>query len=138
MSLIRIERNPSRRQLKVFGALWLVFFGVVGWILFRGSGSPATAAAVWALAVVVPTAGWIVPGFMRVIYVGLAYAAFPIGFVLSHVILGLVYYLVLTPTGFVMRLFGYDPMARRFDHKAHSYWMGRDMEPDVRRYFRQF
>jgi hypothetical protein len=138
MSLIRIDRNPSRRQLNLFGAVWLMFFCVVGGLLFRGTGSWAAAAAVWALAAIVPAVGWVVPGFMRVVYVGMAYAVFPIGLVLSHLILAVVYYLVFTPTGLLMRLFGYDPMNRGFDADTETYWVARDAETEVRRYFRQF
>jgi hypothetical protein len=138
MTLIRIERNPSRRQLNVFGVVWLIFFGIVGGLILRGTGLWAAAAAVWALAVAVPAAGWMFPGFMRIVSVGMAYAAFPIGLVISHLILAVVYYLVFTPIGLVMRLFGYDPMNRRFDPDAETYWVARDGEPEVRRYFRQF
>jgi hypothetical protein len=37
-----------------------------------------------------------------------------------------------------MRLFGYDPMHRRFDPAAETYWAKRDEEATVERYFRQF
>ncbi len=38
---------------------------------------------------------------MRAVFVGMSYLAWPIGFVVSHVILALVYYLVFTPIGLV-------------------------------------
>jgi hypothetical protein len=39
----------------------------------------------------------------------------------TPLVLGIVYFLVLTPTAVVMRLMGKDPMARRFDKNAKSY-----------------
>ena len=138
MSLIRIDHDPSRRQLAVFGIAWLVFFAALGGIVFARGGSPLTAAAIWALAVVVPAVGWCLPGVMRIVYLAMAYAAFPIGIVISHLLLMAVYYLVLTPTGLLMRLFGYDPMQRDFDSQAETYWHPRPEHTKIERYFRQF
>lgn len=138
MSLIRIDHHPSRRQLAVFGVIWAVFFGVVGWIVLRRTGSLPATGAIWTMAAAVPLVGAAVPELLRIVYLGMAYATFPIGFVLSHVIVALVYYLVLVPTGLLMRLFGYDPMYRRFDREAETYWIARKPDEDVKRYFRQF
>ena len=137
MSLIRIDRNPSRRQLNVFGLIWLVFFGVVGGIVLASGGTVWTA-VLWGLAMGVPAIGWIWPRFMRLIYVGMAYAAFPIGFIVSYLVLTLLYYLVITPTGLLMRLFGHDPMNRRFDPNAESYWSPREQREGLNGYFKQF
>ena len=138
MSLMRINRNPSRRQLATFGACWLLFFGCIGIAMLRRGDSWTTAATVGAIAVVVPVIGWVLPRFMRLVYVGMAYLTFPIGFVVSHLILGVVYYFVVAPTGLLMRLFGHDPLHRRFDANAKSYWVPRETPPDMKRYFRQF
>jgi saxitoxin biosynthesis operon SxtJ-like protein len=138
MSLIRIDRNPSRRHLAVFGLLWLVFLAILGAMLFWRTGSILAAMAAWMLAIAVPAIGLFSPVFLRIVYVGAAYASFPIGWVVSHVILAAVYYLVLTPIGLVMRLVGYDPMRRRFDRDAKSYWSRREADESIARYFRQF
>ncbi len=138
MNLIRINHNPSRRELTLFGLIWLVFFGIIGLIVLRGSQSAMPAAVLWALAVVVPAVGQLLPGFMRIVYVSMAYAAFPIGFVVSCTILAMVYYLIMTPIGLMMRLFGHDPMTHRFEPDAQTYWLPHEQDDDVNRYFRQF
>ena len=138
MRLIQIDHDPSRRQLSVFGVIWLVFFGVVGGIVLKNSGSVLVATVIWGLALAVPVIGWTVPAFMRIVYIGMAYSAFPIGFVVSYLIMVIVYYLVLTPIGVVMRLFGYDPMNRHFDGSADTYWCPREQEKSLDTYFRQF
>ena len=53
-------------------------------------------------------------------------------------ILAVVYYLVLFPIGLILRLRGYDPMQRRFDRSAKSYWTPREQEEGTERYFKQF
>ena len=99
----------------------------------------AIARWLWVAAVVVPTVGWLVPAFMRLVFVGMSYLAWPIGFVISHVVLAMVYYLVLTPIGLLTRLFGYDSMKKSFNRDATSYWVERSPEAlSAKHYFRQF
>ncbi len=138
MSLIRIEHHPTRRQLNAFGVIWLVFLGILGAVAAGRGGPLGAAIACWIAAVAVPAIGWLMPGFMRIAYLVMAYAAFPVGFVVSHLLLAAVYYLVLTPIGVVMRILGHDPMSRRFDPSAESYWVPRETEENAERYFRQF
>jgi apolipoprotein N-acyltransferase len=137
MALIRIDHHPSPRQLRIFAAAWLVFFAALGVLAWR-RGSSGTALSLAIAAVAVPAIGLFWGELLRWVYVGMSYLAFPIGFVLSHVILAIVYYLVFTPIGLVMRLCGYDPMQRRFDPQARSYWSRRAAAPEPGRYFRQF
>ena len=138
MAVIQINRNPSRRELNQFGFIWLGFFILFGLLAWFKLERHTAATVVWALAVVVPVIGWLVPAFMKMVFLGLSYAAFPIGFVISHVILAVVYYLVLTPVGLAMRLFRYDPMNRALEPDRQSYWIEREPQPDAKQYFRQY
>lgn len=138
MSLIRIQRDPSPRQLRGFGLVWLLFFGAVAYLLWRRTGSAAAGGAVAALAALVPAAGLFWPEVLRWAFLGLSWAAFPIGFVVSHLVLALVYFVVLTPIGLAMRLAGRDPMHRRFEPEAESYWVRHEKPESSDRYLRQF
>jgi len=139
VAVVEVNRNPSRRELNLFGFIWMGFFLLVAGGLWLKLHAPLVSIALAALAVVVPVLGWTVPSVMRLVYVGLSYVAWPIGFVVSHVLLGAVYYLLVTPIGLIMRAAGYDPMHRRFEPGARSYWIERDEgEQDPRSYFRQF
>jgi hypothetical protein len=46
--------------------------------------------------------------------------------VVSPLVLGLIFFGVFTPVGMLMRAFGRDAMARRFEPQARSYWVRRD------------
>lgn len=46
--------------------------------------------------------------------------------IVSPVALGVLFFLVVTPTGLLMRLLGKDPLRLRFDPAADSYWIKRD------------
>jgi len=45
--------------------------------------------------------------------------------IVSPIVLGIMFFLVITPMGIVMRAFGKDPMRLRFDAAAASYWIPR-------------
>ena len=139
MSIVQINTNPTRRELNQFGFIWLGFVALFGVIAFFKFNSPMVARWLWIAAVVVPIVGWLVPAFMRLVFLGMSYLAWPIGFVVSHVVLAVVYYLVLTPIGLLTRIFGYDSMKKKFDREAASYWIERSPEAvENKRYFRQF
>ena len=56
----------------------------------------------------------------------------------TRVILGLLYYVVFTPVGFVMRFFR-DPMSRSLGGREETHWIRRKLEPvDPARYQQQF
>ena len=59
--------------------------------------------------------------------------------IISPIILGLMFFIVITPFGVIMRLFGYDPMHKNYDASASSYWIPRDPPgPDKDSYHNQF
>ncbi len=54
-----------------------------------------------------------------------------LGWFNTRVLLGVVYFVVMTPTGIVMRLMGRDPLDRRLGDRA-SYWVQRRRHPNPR------
>jgi len=138
MAVIEINWNPSSRELRQFAGLWLVFFGGLGGFIYYGDSSSVLAAAMLAAAGVVGLPGLLWPVLMRPIYVAWMVAAFPIGWTVSHLLLGVIFYLVITPLGLLMRMLGHDPMNRGFDRDASTYWSEHLTGRDPSRYFRQF
>lgn len=56
--------------------------------------------------------------------------------VTNPLLMGLVFFLAVTPTAFIMRLMGKDPLRLRIDRSAKSYWIDRTPpgpEPDTMR-----
>ncbi len=138
MSLIRINRAPSRRQLAVFAVGWVLSLFLIGWLFPVRMGDISLRDICWILALVIPSIGLVVPGFLKGTYLVSAYAALPIGLVVSYVVLAVIYYLVLTPIGLLLRIRGYDPLDRSFEPGADTYWIEREPTADTDRYFRQF
>jgi hypothetical protein len=130
--------NPPQRQLRQFAGLWLLFFGGLGcWQeLVRDNTVAALLLAILALTVG-PLGLW-KPQAVRPIFVGWMILAFPIGWVVSHVVLAFIFYAVFTPVGLLFRLIGRDALQLRRRPELESYWLPKPAAADVRDYFRQF
>ena len=93
----------------LFGLLfpWLVGVGIPWWPWIV-----AGVLAAWAL--LAPTT--LAPVYRQWMRLGLLLSR-----VTTPLVLGAVFFLVFLPAGLVMRVFGRDPLARRFDRSAASY-----------------
>src|SRR3954447_25336040 len=138
MSLVPINWHPDRKTLAEFSEFAMFFLGMVGAPLAHFRGRPTLAAGCWAAAVAIRLVGAWRPLRLRPVYLGLTLATWPIGWVVSHLLLALLYYGVVTPIGLAFRLAGRDPLARRFDRDAATYWEPYDPDRGVDRYLRQF
>lgn len=136
--MIQINRNPSRGDLKWFGLLLLLFFGLLGAMARWRFGHEETAGRFWWIGLGLCVLYYAIPPMRRWIFVGWMYFAFPIGWTISHLLLFLVYFLLLTPVGLLLRLSGRDPLERRLEPGAASYWSKRSAAEEPGRYFRQF
>jgi len=136
MALFQLNLKPSTKELRWFAGLWLPLFGaMLAWMLFRKFDDPLAALAIAGAVAAVASAGLASPRIIRPVYLGMMRITFPLGWVISHVILFVAYFLVITPVGLVVRWF-HDPMQRLFDRAAPSYWIPRQ-QPERSRYFRQ-
>jgi hypothetical protein len=137
MAMIEINKNPSAKELMWFGILLAIFVALVGGWLWWG-GSRFAAQLVWGIGGGLTAIYFVAPPARRYIYLGWLYAAFPIGYVVSHIIMGVVFFGVVTPVGLIMRALGKDPMQRGFDRAAKSYWVEHRTAREASRYFKQF
>jgi hypothetical protein len=138
MALIEIK-DPTPRDLRIFGLLMLAFLGLVGGVVWWRGGSPSVAYGLWGAGAALTAVYYAVPGLQRKIYFGWLYAAYPIGFVVSHVVMAAVYFGVITPTALVMKVLGRDALALRLDRGAKTYWVeNRTRGREPASYFRQF
>jgi hypothetical protein len=135
--MMEINWNPSRKELRQFGFLCLAFFGFLAATRYHSAGLTLFTEFLAAAAIVGGVLGAVAPRLLKWIFVGWIVAVFPIGWTVSHLLLGFIYFFVLTPTGLILRGLGHDPMNRSFDRGAKTYWTTHDQAP-VAQYFRQF
>ncbi len=92
----------------------------------------------WPLSVIVLVITLAVPRVLSYIYRAWMLVAEGISWVLLRVILGVFFYLVLSPVGFFMRLSGRDMLDEKIDREAVSYWKKKTSKPNQEQYERLF
>ena len=123
MSLLKEinEIQSSKADLRKFGYTLGIAFGLLGgYFLWRGK---PFALYVLALAAIFLLFGFIAPILLKPVQKAWMMLALLMGWVMTRVILAIVFYLVITPIGLVLRLTGKDFMNRSFPGKEGSYWL---------------
>ena len=138
MALIEINWNPSRREARQFAIYWLPAFLLVAGFVAWFKALLLASYLLWGAAIVVSLVGTMFPSLRRPIFVSWMCAMFPIGWVISHLLMAVIFYLLITPLGWMLRLFGHDPLKRKFDRNATTYWVPHARARDKASYFRQF
>ena len=103
----------SNKQLREFGLL--IGFGfpfLIGWLLPSLFGHELRAWTLW-VGITGLILGLTAPRLLHYPYKGWMALGLMLGWVNSRIILGLVYFIILLPIAFVMRLTGYDPLRKR-------------------------
>ena len=135
--MVVLDWNPTNRTLRQFAGVAFAFLaGVAGIGYLRGSGTLAVAVPL-GLGGGAALVAWLRPQALRLVFVLLSLAVYPIGFVVSHFILLLLFYGVITPLGVLGRLVAPDPLSLGRDEAAASYWRERHWRRDKASYLRQ-
>ncbi len=132
------QREPSSRDLTILALLFLIIPGLIGLYLIFWKGSAA--GYIWMIAgAVLAVTRLITPLFKAIYAVWLGFSVI-LGYFISRALLTIIFFLVLTPTALIMRLLGKDPMDRKWDSAAKSYWIKREQDPNsnLQRYEKQF
>jgi hypothetical protein len=131
-------REPSSRDLTILAGLFLILPGLIGSFLAFYKGSPN--GYYWIGAGVVLALCRLIGPLFRLIYRGWISFSVILGYFISRILLTLIFFLIITPTGVIMRIVGKDPMERKIDPDAPSYWADRETpaELTVERYEKQF
>ena len=139
MALMEIEWNPTPRQLRVFGLAGLAASVVAALILHYlwGIGEPCPWVFLAAGAFIFLCSRFSLTA-TRWLSLGLTLLALPIGLVVSYLLLGAFYFLLLTPLALLFRLIERDAMRRTYDPQAQSYWIAHPSAENMERYLRQF
>ena len=49
-----------------------------------------------------------------------------LGAIISPIVMGIVFFLVVTPTGFILRIMGKDLLNKKYDKEKETYWIKRE------------
>ena len=137
MNFSDIPRNPDNRMLRQFAGLWMMFFVGMALSEFFRNHNTTAAIGVGALAISVGVPGLIFPRLLKPVFVGWMIVVFPIGWLVSRIILSLLYFGVFAPVGLMLRMLGHDPL-RLKKPDVESYWQEKTQQTSLRRYLKQF
>ncbi|MCB9603799.1 MAG: hypothetical protein H6721_24805 [Sandaracinus sp.] len=141
MALVRLDLRPSERVLRQFGGVVaLVGGGLVGLgALGRG---PLEDAPTWAWGVVGGAAlvfgllALVAPRVLRWLFVAVSAITYPLGFVVSWVVLVVLYFGLFVPTGLLFRVVGRDALRRK--REPGTYWSEAPGKRPKSDYFKQY
>lgn len=113
--------TPDKRELRQFGftigvIVAVLFGGILPWLFDR-------AFPLWPWIVAGGLLAWalLLPKTLSPLYRAWMAIGHVLGWINTRIILGLIFYAMILPIGLIMRMFGRDPMRRRFDKSASSY-----------------
>lgn len=129
--------DPHRRDLRQFGFVLggaLVALSGIAW--YRDSAAlPYLLGAGGLIALV----GAVAPQALRPVYFVWMAIGLTLGTIVTAIILTVVFFGAITPIGLVMKVLRKDPMRRRLDPDASTYWIQKEHgDHDKSRYFKYF
>lgn len=125
----KVHEDPGRRiavklpSERSFGVVWTVALGLIGGLPLTTGGQPRIWA--WALGALLAVTTWLRPSLLRIPNLLWFRFGLLLGRIVSPIVLGVIFFGVITPFGMVMRLSGRDPLRLRVDPAAGSYWVPR-------------
>jgi hypothetical protein len=118
----------NMKELRNFGLIVGGVFLIIGmWpLVWRGEGM-----RLWALGLggVLVTLGLLLPAALAPVFKVWMKVGHVLGWINTRIILGILFYGLITPMGMVMRLFGWDAMRRVLERDAHTYRVVRQPRP---------
>jgi hypothetical protein len=112
------------KELRKFSIILFLAFGILGLLVFWRKGEAGLVLCGIGFALLL--CGLIRPKLLSYVYRGWMTLSLILGFLMSHLILLLMYYLVFAPIGIVTRLFGRDILRRQFDKNRKTYWIKKE------------
>jgi len=112
--------RADRKELRNFGLIVGGIFGALSlWpLVFRGEPIRLWMTAL-AVALIVPAL--VAPRVLAPAHRVWMLIGHVLGWINTRIIMGIIYFVLITPMGLVMRLFGRDPMQRALDSNATTY-----------------
>ncbi len=123
-----LDQAATRKELRQFGLLVGAVFAVIGlWpLVFRGEPLRLWGIGLGGLLIV---SGAILPHVLAPIHKGWMWVGHVLGWVNTRILLGIVFYGLVTPIGIVFRLMGKDTMRQSFAESGSTYRVIRSPRP---------
>ena len=123
--------DTSRKALRSFGLLvGGVLLAIAGIVYWRAEWTAVTAVRILGgIGGLLVVLGLVAPTLLKPVHKAWMALAVILGYIMTRVLLTLVYFLAVTPIGLIMKALGKDLLNRKLDREAESYWI-RKSYPD--------
>jgi len=123
-----MEPAATRKELRQFGLLVGAIFTVIGlWpLVFRGEPLRLWAIGIGGLLIAF---GGILPQLLAPVHKGWMWVGHILGWINTRILLGIVFYALVTPIGLVFRLMGKDTMRQTLSESSQTYRVVRSPRP---------
>lgn len=139
MALVSLNLKPSTKQLRDFGDIALCMCNVIGiLLLWLNKVSIKVFIVFCVIGLVMYILSRISTVLIKPLYQGLMIVTFPIGWIISHLMMGLFYYGIVTLIAVIFKIIGRDPLCRKYDSEAETYWIPYKQSRSPKHYFHQF
>tara|TARA_B100001250_G_scaffold398865_1_gene407626 strand:+ start:201 stop:614 length:414 start_codon:yes stop_codon:yes gene_type:complete len=116
--------KSNKKALKSFGnTIGIIFLLVAGFLFFKEKESFIIFIYI---AGVFIGSGIIIPIILKPIYLVWMVLAVILGWIMTRIILSLLFYVIITPIGLLLRFFGKDLLGLKIQVAQRSYWNKRD------------
>ncbi len=127
----------DRRSLRQFGITMAIAFLIITLIILIRHKYSVIATSIISITFLI--LAFTLPVLLKPVYILWMKLAFVLGWINTRVILFILFHLLFTPIGLVMRLFKVDPLDRKIEKNKDSYWRKKEkMEFNLSNYERQF
>lgn len=114
--------QTTQKELRNFGLLFGIVFTGIGLYQLYADTAETARLVLWILGALFLIAGATVPAALKPLHAGWMKFAFVLGWINTRIIITLIFYLVMTPIGFIMRIIKGDLLAEKLDKNKSSYW----------------
>lgn len=144
MALVQLNWKPNAKELRSFGAIFLVGFVIIGlvkyfspfeWLISRNQNVGLTFIIIGLVVGAIGLTGTKLALPLYWIWLSIA---FVMGNIVSRILIAGIYYLVVTPVGWLAWLVGRDKLQLRKKKNKQTYWVKTSLPKEPRKYERQF
>jgi hypothetical protein len=132
-----VQWDPSRTELRKFGRAMLIGFAVLGLLVAWRQGQFGTATyTLWGVGAALAVAA-VLPLVGKLAYLAIYVVTGIVGFAVSRIILTMIFYLLFTPLGLLLKAIGKD-FLRAHRNPAGTEWIAHPRVGDRQSFYRRF
>ena len=133
------QPESTSKRIRKFAVTMAIAFAILGALVFFWFEKQTAGTVLWGIGGGMLVLGLPFPLLLWPVERAWFYFAFALGWLNMRILLTAVFYVLFVPVGLFMKLIGRDPLERKIDKSAETYWKERERTPvDPESYERQY